>query len=278
MPRKRFDWKLKHRHLRLGDRALLVAVLNVQPDAAGGGRFEDPDRAFVRAMEIADQGADILELGAESMRPGSARISEAEELRRLIPVVKRLKGRLDIPLCIETWKAAVADKALSLGAEIIRDPSGLTLDPTLARVVANHDAGLVITHMRGSPEGWARLAPLKDPVNTISLELGAAISRATRGGMLRQRLAVDPGLGCGKRKEQNAEILRLLGKLHALELPLFIAASNRELISPQADEQAPYVAAAAVAVAVLAGAHFIRVHEVSGMRGALLAAEAIAGG
>src|SRR5215472_5897025 len=155
-----------------------MGILNVTPDSfSDGGRYDDPDRAFAHAIQIEEQGADILDVGAESTRPGSARISAAEEMRRLIPVLKRLKGQLAIPLSVDTYKAEVAERALELGVEIINDPSGLTYEPQLARVVSNHDAGLVLNHMRGSPETWAKLGPMPDPMGTIARDLDAAIAR-----------------------------------------------------------------------------------------------------
>src|ERR1044071_7667457 len=150
MLRKRFEWKFRDRTLQLGERTLLVGVLNVTPDSfSDGGKFLDPDRAFAHAVELEEAGADIIDIGAESTRPGSARISEAEELRRLVPVLKRLRDKLTIPLSVDTYKAAVAEKALELNADIINDPSALTVDPQLSRVVAQYNAGLVLNHMRG---------------------------------------------------------------------------------------------------------------------------------
>src|SRR5215475_12732392 len=182
--RKLFFWKLKQREIRLGDKTLLMGVLNVTPDSfSDGGKYSDPDRAFARALEIEEQGADILDIGAESTRPGSARISAAEETRRLIPVLKRLKDRLAIPISVDTYKAEIAERALDLGAEIINDPSGLTFEPQLARIVSNHNAGLILNHMRGRPETWAKLGPMPDPMATILRDLDAALGRARRTGI-----------------------------------------------------------------------------------------------
>src|SRR5712671_4919090 len=134
MSRKHFEWKLHNRTLQLGERTLILGVLNITPDSfSDGGKYEDPDRAFARAIELEEEGADIIDIGAESTRPGSSRISEAEELRRLVPILKRLRNRLTVPVSVDTYKAAVAEKALELGADIINDPSGLTFDPDLAR-------------------------------------------------------------------------------------------------------------------------------------------------
>src|SRR5438309_5672389 len=145
MPRKPFIWRLKARELQLGERTLIMGVLNVTPDSfSDGGKYLDPDRAFARAIELEEQGADIIDIGAESTRPGSARISAAEEMRRLIPVLKRLKGRLGVPISVDTYKSEIAERAIELGAEIINDPSGFTFEPQMARVISNHDAGVVL--------------------------------------------------------------------------------------------------------------------------------------
>src|SRR5690349_22686921 len=165
MTRRPFVWKLKARELKLGERTLIMGVLNVTPDSfSDGGKYMDPDRAFARAVEIEEQGADIVDIGAESTRPGSERISAAEEIRRLIPVLKRLKGRLAIPISVDTYKAEVAERALDLGVEIINDPSGLIFEPQLSRAVSKHNAGLIVNHMRGRPETWAKLGPMPDPM------------------------------------------------------------------------------------------------------------------
>src|SRR5579863_3627680 len=134
MIRKLYYWKLPSGEIQLGERTLLMGILNVTPDSfSDAGRYDDPDRAFARAVEIEEQGADIVDIGAESTRPGSERISAAEEIRRLIPVLKRLKGQLGIPISVDTYKAEIAERALELGVEIINDPSGLTFEPQLAR-------------------------------------------------------------------------------------------------------------------------------------------------
>ena len=268
MNRRHFIWRLRQRELLTGERTLIMAILNVTPDSfSDGGKFTDPDRAFARAVEIEEQGADIVDIGAESTRPGARRISEAEELRRLIPVLKRLHGKLTIPISVDTYKSAVAEKALEHGAEIINDPSGLTFDPQLQRIVANHDAGLVVNHMRGTPETWTKLPPLKDLMGAIQRDLGASVHRAVRSGMDRARIVVDPGLGFGKRKEQNSEILARLGELAALELPLLVGPSRKAFLSQtEAGPSLQSATAAAVTAAILGGAHIVRVHDVPEMK------------
>ena len=274
--RKLFFWKLKQREIKLGERTVLMGVLNVTPDSfSDGGKYSDPDRAFARAVELEEQGADIVDIGAESTKPGSARISSAEEMRRLIPVLKRLKDTLGVPISVDTYKAEVAERALELGAEIINDPSGLTFEPQLARAVSNHNGGLILNHMRGRPETWAKLGPMPDPIGTIARDLEATISRARRVGVDKTRMVIDPGLGFGKRKEQNAAILGKLRELAGLDLPIMVGPSRKSFLAHPDPEETKFATAAAVVAAVLAGAHVVRVHDVREMRAATDVADEI---
>jgi dihydropteroate synthase len=267
MIRRPFVWKLKERELKLGERTLIMGVLNVTPDSfSDGGNFLDPDRAFARAVEIEEQGADIIDVGAESTKPGAVPISAAEEIRRLIPVLKRLRGKLAVPISVDTYKAEVAELAMGHGAEIINDPTGLTFEPHLAKVAMQHDAGLVLNHMRGRPESWAKLPPLRDVMGTIERELEATVNRARHAGVDRARIVIDPGIGFGKRKEQNSEILAQLGKLARLEVPLLVGPSRKSFLAQQTEEQTRFATAAAVTACILAGAHIVRVHDVKEMR------------
>ncbi|HEV2199184.1 MAG TPA: dihydropteroate synthase [Bryobacteraceae bacterium] len=277
MPRKHYEWKLRDKTLQLGERTLVMGILNVTPDSfSDGGKYDDPDRAFARAIELEEEGADIIDIGAESTRPGSARISEAEELRRLVPVLKRLRDRLTVPISVDTYKAGVAAKALELGADIINDPTGLTMDPDLAKAVTQGDAGLILNHMRGTPDTWAKLPPLKDPISTIAIELGAAMHRAVRAGVERKRIVADPGLGFGKRKEQNSEILGRLDELAGLDLPLMIGPSRKHFLSKDSPLETEFASAAAVAAAILYGAHIVRIHDVKAMRAVIEVTDEIA--
>lgn len=275
--RRHFEWKLKERSLQLGDKTLIVAALNVTPDSfSDGGHYSDPDGAFARAVELEEQGADIIDVGAESTRPGSQRISEAEEMRRLIPVLKRLRGKLAVPVSVDTYKAAIARRALELGVEIINDPSGLTFEPQLAKTIAEFDAGLVLNHMRGTPETWAKLPPLADVMGTVRNDLDACLHRATRSGVDRARIVIDPGIGFGKRKEQNSEILARLGELGRLEAPILVGPSRKMFLAQSTPEDTEFATAAAVAAAILAGAHLVRVHDIKAMRAVVQTADAIA--
>lgn len=276
MIRKRFVWKLRNREIPLGDRTLIMGILNVTPDSfSDGGRYLDPDAAYARALEMEAQGAHIIDIGAESTRPGAQRLPEAEELRRLVPVLKRLQGNLGIPISVDTYKSGVAEKAIQYGAEMINDPSTLTFDPNLAKVAAQHDAGLILNHMRGTPETWAKLPPFKDPAGSLITDLAASMHRAMRAGVDRSRLVVDPGLGFGKRKEENTEILARLPQLQKLEAPILVGPSRKSFLKQDTEEETAFASAAAVTAAILGGAHLVRVHDVREMAAVVRIADAV---
>jgi dihydropteroate synthase len=252
-------------------------VLNITPDSfSDGGRFNDPDGAYARALEMEEQGVDIIDIGAESTKPGSRRITADEEWQRLVPVLKRLRGNLRVPLSLDTYKSEVAQRAFDYGVEIVNDPSGLTFDPQLARVAANGNAGLILNHMRGQPETWARLPPMQDPAGTIARELEATASRARRSGVDKARIVVDPGLGFGKRKEQNAEILASLGQFAALDYPVLVGPSRKSFLQQSSEEAKVFATAAAVTAAILNGAHIVRVHDIREMQAVVQVADEIA--
>lgn len=279
MSRKRFDWKLKRETFRLGDRTMIVGAINVAPDSpVDGGIYHDPDRAFVQAMEMSDAGADIIEISAFSLRPGVAFIEEAEELRRLVPVLKRLRGKLLTPVCVETFKAAVAEKAVEWGAVILRDPTGLVVDPDVAKVAAKHDAGLIIQHMRGMPDQWPKLAPMKDAAHMVMHELGAAANRAVRAGVPPYRIVLDPGLGLGKRREQNTEILLGIDRFGGIEFPIELSPLGVEFAAQPPLEASFSASVAAATAAILRGVHLLRVPQVPEFRAAALVTDALARG
>jgi dihydropteroate synthase len=277
MNRKIYYWKLRDLEMQLGERTLIMGVLNITPDSfSDGGRFNDPDRAYARALELEEQGADIIDIGAESTKPGSHRISADEEWQRLVPVLKRLSGNLRAPLSLDTYKSLTAERALDYGVEIFNDPSGLTFDPELARVAANANAGLILNHMRGTPETWAKLPPMQDTMGSIARELEATINRARHAGVERGRVVIDPGLGFGKRKEQNAEILGHLKELAGLDYPILVGPSRKSFLAQSTEGETLFATAAAVTAAVLNGAHIVRVHDVGAMKAAIQVAEEIA--
>jgi dihydropteroate synthase len=286
MHRKIFYWKLRTTELQLGERTLIMGVLNITPDSfSDGGRFTDPDRAHAQAIGMEEQGADIIDLGAESTRPDAKRISVEEEWQRLAPVLKRLRGKLGIPLSLDTYKAEIAERALEYGVEILNDPSGLTFDADLAKVATNGNTGLILNHMRGRPETWAKLGPMPDVMGNICKDLEATVSRARRAGVEKNRIVVDPGLGFGKRREQNSEILAHLGRLAGLDYPVLVGPSRKSFLNhagllkgvdaENADSMV-HATGAAVTAAILNGAHIVRVHDVKEMRTVAQVADEIA--
>ena len=274
--RRRFDWRLRSRVLQLGERTLIMGIVNITPDSfSDGGKYDDPQRALAHALELEAAGADIIDIGAESTRPGSARVPEAEELRRLVPALKLMKSQLSVPVSVDTYKSAVAMKALEYEVEIVNDPSGLTFDPNLPKTVANGNAGLIVNHMRGTPEAWAKMGPLVDPLGTIGKDLDASANRARRAGVMKERIVVDPGLGFGKRREQNAEIIGKLGQLAGLEMPVLVGPSRKHFLKQTDEDATEFATAAAVTAAILNGAHIVRVHDVKAMKPVVETADAI---
>jgi dihydropteroate synthase len=259
MPRKLLDWKLKNESWRLGQRTYLIGVVNVAPDAPEtGGRYASVEKAVERALQLADEGADLLEIGAISWHMGAKPVEEAEELRRLVPVLKKLKGRVAQPVIAETWRSSVAEKAAEYGVSALRDPSGLVLDLQLAKVAAQHDLGLILVHTRGTPETWAKLPGIPEPIGMVISDLDASIGRAKSAGVERTRLAVDPGFGMGKRKEHNTEILKNLSKLVDAGLPVMVSPAGVPFGGAVTMDPGPGSSLAVTALAIRAGIHLLR--------------------
>jgi dihydropteroate synthase len=258
------------RALELGARTLVMAILNVTPDSfADGGRHLDPDAAADAAVRMAADGADIIDIGGESTRPGAEPVPADEERRRVLPVIERLAPRIDIPISIDTYKASVAKDALAAGAAIVNDISGLLYEPELGRVAADAGAALVLMHTRGRSKGMYDLARYDDSSADVAKELGEAIARAERAGVARASIILDPGLGFGKRAEHSFEVLAHLEKIAALDRPLLVGASRKSFLKAAlGDREAAareWGTAAAVAASVLLGAHIVRVHAVPQM-------------
>ncbi|MFO7692231.1 MAG: dihydropteroate synthase [Vicinamibacterales bacterium] len=255
-----------------------MGILNATPDSFAGG-VTDPDQAADLALRMEADGADIIDIGGESTRPGADAVSEADEMARVIPVVERLAGRLRVPVSIDTYKAAVARAAIDAGASIVNDISALGYDPMLGGVVASAGAGLVLMHMRGHPRDMYREAVYRDVVAEVSAELGQALERAEAAGVPRTRVMLDPGIGFAKRADQSRAVLVNLAGLAELGRPLLVGPSRKSFL---ADAQAPlppgerdWGTAAAVTVAVMGGAHIVRVHNVAAMLQVARAADAL---
>jgi dihydropteroate synthase len=273
-PRGGFRLKLRSGELPVGGRTVLMGVLNVTPDSfSDGGKFLDVKRAVRHALAMQRDGADIIDIGAESTRPGSIGISAAQELRRLLPVLEALRGKLKIPISVDTQKSTVAELALGAGAEIVNDVSGLRSDPELARVAAQHGAPLILMHMRGSPRTMQKGPFARDAMRDVISGLRKSIAIAKQFGVKQSQIVIDPGIGFGKSYAQNYELLDQLPELAKLGYPLMVGTSRKGFLGatlaqhgkPAPAEERIWGTAATVAASILNGAHIVRVHDVAEM-------------
>lgn len=273
MPRRHYTVPLAGgRTLALGGRTLVMGVLNVTPDSfSDGGTFFDPQRAVDEALRMVEAGADLIDVGGESTRPGAAIVDAAEERRRVVPVVEALARRVAVPLSVDTSKAEVARAALGAGAALVNDISGLSYEPGLAAVVAATGAGLVLMHTRGRPADMYAQAAYDDVCGEVGVELRASLDRALAAGIAREAIILDPGLGFAKRAEHSVEALAGLDAeaFVALDRPWLVGPSRKSFLQAAIGETAPgdrdWATAAAVAVAIVVGAHIVRVHRVPEM-------------
>jgi dihydropteroate synthase len=246
-----------------------MGVLNVTPDSfSDGGRFSSTERALARALEMIAEGADILDIGGESTRPGAQAVSAEEEIRRVVPVIEALSKSSDVPISVDTTKALVARAALRAGAEIINDISGLRFEPELGRVAAAAGAGLLLMHSRGDMRTMHELEPVPDILTEVACGLRHAIAEAERRGVPRECIALDPGIGFSKSLEQNLELIARFDRFARMfqGFPLLIGTSRKSFLG-RLLEGAPtserlHATMATVTAAVLGGAHIVRVHDV----------------
>ena len=248
-----------------------MGILNLTPDSFtdGGVFFDDVERAVEAGVRMAAEGADVIDVGGESTRPGADPLPAKEELRRVLPVVERLARKVQIPISIDTYKARVAREALARGAAIVNDISGLQYDAALGEVVASSGAALVLMHTRGRSSGMYDLAVYEDVARDVERELAAAIARAVGAGVARDALIVDPGLGFAKRAEHSYDVLARLETLTSLDRPILSGPSRKSFLKAALGEREPsareWGSAAAVTASVLFGAHIVRVHGVREM-------------
>jgi dihydropteroate synthase len=273
--RKRFRLRLHSRVLILGERTLIMGILNVTPDSfSDGGAYLDTEAAIARALQLEEEGADIIDIGGESTRPGAAPLLVEEELRRILSVIHGLRGKLKVPISVDTRRAAVAEAALAAGAEIVNDVSGLKADPRLAEIARRARAPLIVMHMRGTPQTMQRKPFARDVMRDVTAGLRDSMAVARRAGLAKLRLLVDPGIGFGKSHEQNFEILARLPELARLGCPIVVGTSRKAFLGKaQAKPREPAAlpedrllgTAATVAASILGGAHIVRVHDVAEM-------------
>lgn len=267
--------RLRSMTLPLEDRVQIMGILNVTPDSfSDGGLYHQIDAAVERALEMEAAGADLIDIGGESTRPGATLITAEEEMSRVQPVLERLAGRLRIPISIDTTRYEVAQRVIELGVEMINDISGLRFDPRLADLAAASGAGLVLMHSRGTPATMQKLPPMTDLFGEVSGGLQTSIELARRAGVARDKIVIDPGIGFGKTPEQNLQLINQLDQLTAsLGLPILLGTSRKSFIrltldrllpSRKANESVDRLAgtAASLAIGVLRGARIVRVHDI----------------
>jgi len=265
----------------LGERTLVMGVLNVTPDSfSDGGLYLDADAAVARALEMERAGADLLDIGGESTRPGSEGISASEQMRRILPVLEKLRGKLKIPVSVDTSKSEVAEAAVFQGAEILNDVTALRADPRLAETAAKRRLPLILMHMRGNPRTMQKAPFARDVLRDVSQSLRQAVAIARRAGVPKSQIVLDPGIGFGKTAAQNYELLEKLAELARLGHPLVVGTSRKSFLAkaPGAAPNADRIwgTAATVAASILGGAHIVRVHDVAEMVEVARVADAMA--
>lgn len=283
-------WHIRDgRKLLIGERTLIMGILNVTPDSfSDGNQFSSRDNAIAHAEQMIAEGADIIDVGGESTRPGAAVVSAEEELERVVPVIKELTKRTSVPISIDTTKAVVAEVALNEGAAIVNDISALRFDYRIADEVAKAGAGLVLMHSRGTPVTMHKLPPVADIMEEVVSSLGSSITMAERRGVKRESIVLDPGIGFGKSQEQNLELIAKFDQLVAAlpEFPWLIGTSRKSFIgraladdngNPAPVEERLHGTLATITAAVIKGAHVVRTHDVKAACEATRVADALKG-
>jgi dihydropteroate synthase len=255
--------------LRLGERTHIMGILNVTPDSfSDGGLYAEPERAAERAFEMEAEGADIIDIGGESTRPGADPVDVKTEIGRVVPVIRKLNGRLQVPISIDTRKSGVAAAALEAGAVMVNDVGGLHHDPVMAKTALRFGAAVVIMHARGNPKSMQTNPRYSDLIGEIHEFLSDGIRIAEEAGIPKDRIVVDPGIGFGKTADDNFQILRHLRAFHDLKCPVMIGVSRKSFIGGTLDlpeNDRLFGTASAVAAGIMNGAHLVRVHDVKAM-------------
>jgi dihydropteroate synthase len=274
------NWTLRTRDLTRQRLPLLMGILNVTPDSfSDGGHFHAMDQAVARALQMEADGADILDIGGESTRPGAEPVTLEEELRRTIPVIRELAGKLRVPISIDTTKAEVARQALDAGAEIVNDISGLTFDPQMMDVCRDTDAGICLMHIQGTPQTMQQNPHYEDVVSEVSEFLQQQVDRCLMAGIAAERMCVDPGIGFGKTADHNLQLLKAIPRLQTeLQRPVLIGHSRKRFLSKilgrSVEERESGTVGVSIALAEL-GTDILRIHDVRSVRDALVAWDTI---
>jgi dihydropteroate synthase len=269
-------WTLKTRDLTHTHLPLLMGILNVTPDSfSDGGQFQLVENAVARALQMEADGADIIDIGGESTRPGAEPVALDEELRRTIPVIRELATQIRIPISIDTTKAEVARQALEAGAEIVNDISGLTFDPDMLEVCRLHDAGICLMHIQGTPQTMQQNPTYGDVVREVTEFLQQQVDRCLMAGILPERMSVDPGIGFGKTAEHNLQLLKSVARLQQdLQRPVLIGHSRKRFLSKilgrSVEERESGTIGVSIALAEQ-GVDILRIHDVRSVRDAIVA-------
>ena len=277
--RTHYSLRCRKRTFTLGKRTLIMGVLNITPDSfSDGGLYLDKEEAVAHGLRLVQEGADLLDIGGESTRPGSKPIGLEEELRRVIPVIESLAKQVDVPISIDTYKAAIAQQAIEAGAEIINDISGLSLDPSVAQVAAREKVPLIVMHMRGVPETMQKDVHYDSLFSEILQYLKESIREAESAGVDPRQIIVDPGIGFGKTVEDNLQIIKNLQEFRILGKPILVGTSRKtfigKILNAGAMERLEGTLSS-TAIAVFNGAHIVRCHDVGQARKAITVADAI---
>jgi dihydropteroate synthase len=284
-PHKLFRLKLPSQTLVLGERTLIMGILNVTPDSfSDGGKYDQPKAAIEHALAMEQAGADLIDLGGESTRPGSEEPSASEELNRILPVLEGLRGKLKIPISVDTRRSAIAELAICAGAQIINDVSGLKSDPRIAEVAAKHGVPLILMHMRGEPRTMQKGPFARDVMKDVAQGLRDSAAKARKAGVAMSQIILDPGIGFGKSPSQNYELVQKLPRLAELGYPLLVGTSRKGFLGAtlaRDGKHAPpderlWGTAATVTASILGGAHIVRVHDVAEMVQVVRVADCIA--
>jgi dihydropteroate synthase len=263
-------WDIGERTLDLAERPRIMGILNITPDSfSDGALFNNPEKAVDRALEMEAQGADLIDIGGESTRPYATPVTEEDELKRVLPVIEKLAGKLKIPISIDTYKSVVAKESLLRGAEIVNDISGFSFDPGMAKVVAAMKAGVVLTHTSGKPAVMQKFTHYRSVTREVISSLRRVLSLALSHGIEEKRIVLDPGIGFGKDTRGNLEILCRLSEFSVLGRPILVGASRKSFIGSILNrplEDRIFGTAATTAMALVNGASILRVHDVKEMR------------
>ena len=264
--RQPYIWKLPRATISLGVRTALMGILNVTPDSfSDGGQYFNLEKAIARGKELEQEGADIIDIGGQSTRPGSETIPEDEETRRVLPVIDGLARTLKVPVSIDTYRASVARRAIDAGAQIVNDISGFRFDHKMPQLVTETRAGIVLMHSRGSREALHQQSRVEDPVGESATGLAESVRKAKAAGIANDAIVVDPGIGFGKAADESIRVLKNVESFSKLGYPLLIGASRKSFMRSVISwsiEARDWANAATAVFAILNGVHIIRVHDV----------------